>query len=269
MNFSFLIGVGCAVILFMFGLFGETRPSFFLDPHAMIVVVLGTITAGLFSSPVSHFIGLLKGFFRMMVFGKRSDAAFVLKVVENVAEAARASKTDRNALANFQCVHPFLREGLSMIADGILSEPEMREVLYKRMEYYQRQYLSDAKTLQGLSKFPPAFGLLGAVTGMIGMMGNLGGGSDVIGRSMAVALVATFWGICLANVVLLPLSDYYKGLAEQDAFVRQIIIDGVLMVKRKEALPLIEEKMNSYLPPNKRLATTYGNAAPGGAKKAA
>ena len=145
----------------------------------------------------------------------------------------------------------------------------MREGLYKRMEYYQRQYLSDAKTLPGLSKFPPAFGLLGAVTGMIGMMGNLGGGSDVIGRSMAVALVATFWGICLANVVLLPLSDYYKGLAEQDAFVRQIIIDGVLMVKRKEALPLIEEKMNSYLPPNKRLATTYGNAAPGGAKKAA
>jgi len=268
MNISFLIGVGCAVILFMFGLFGETRPTFFLDPHAMIVVVLGTITAGLFSTPVGHFFGILKGFFKMMVFGKRSDSAFVLRVVENVAEAARSSKGDRNSLQNFQCVHPFLKEGLSMIADGILSEPEMREVLYKRMDFYQRQYLSDAKTLQNLSKFPPAFGLLGAVTGMIGMMGNLAGGSDVIGRSMAVALVATFWGICLANVVLLPLSDYYRGLAEQDAFVRQIIIDGVLMVKRKEALPLIEEKMNSYLPPNKRLATTYGNAG-ASAKKAA
>lgn len=269
MNISFLMGLGCAAVLFAFGLFGETKPSFFLDTHAMIVVLLGTVTAGLFSAPARHLFSVFRGFFQMVLFGKNDSSNYVLKVVQNVADAARASKTDRNALANFQCVHPFLKEGLAMISDGILSEPEMREVLNKRMEFYQRHYLNDARLLQNLSKFPPAFGLLGAVTGMIGMMGNLGGGADLIGRSMAIALVATFWGICLANVVLLPLSDYYKGLAESDAFVRQIIIDGVLMVKRKEALPLIEEKMNSYLPPNKRIATTYGNQAGGAGKKAA
>jgi chemotaxis protein MotA len=268
MNFSFLIGLGCAGVLFIFGLFGETKASFFMDKHAMIVVLLGTVTAGLFSAPVSAFWRIVKGFLRMMLMGKPSDAAYVLKIVKNVAEAARAAKTDRNALANFKSVHPFLREGLDLVADGILSEPEVREVLYKRMEYYQRFYLQDARMLQGLAKFPPAFGLLGAVTGMIGMMGHLAEGAEIIGKSMAIALVATFWGICTANVLLLPLSDYYKSLAESDAFVRQIIIDGVLMVKRKEALPLIEEKLNSYLPPNMRIATTY-SAGAGGDKKAA
>jgi chemotaxis protein MotA len=69
-----------------------------------------------------------------------------------------------------------------------------------------------------------------------------------------------------ANVLLLPLSDYYRTLAENDGFIRRMIIDGIMMLKRKEPLPLIEEKMNSYLPPKKRLASSISG---GELKKAA
>ena len=260
MNRSAMIGLVGAFVLFKWGLFGEVKPSFFMDLHALVVVLVGTLTASFFAAPPGRFISLLAGGVKMIFQGKQHDPEFIRSIVKNVVEAAKQSRTERAGLTRVKCVHPFIKEGLNLVADGILGEFEIVEVMHKRKEFYQRKYLTDAKTLQMMAKFPPAFGLLGAVTGMIGMMSHLQGESDRIGQSMAVALVATFWGICTANVVLLPLSDYYRTLAEADAFIRQVIIDGVLMVKRRDALPLIEEKMNSYLDPSMRLRSAGGKS---------
>lgn len=271
MNISFFISIGLGFVLFEFGLFGETKSGFFLNTHAMVVVVLGTLTAAFVSVPIGKLVRIIHGSFRMMVFGKNSDPDYVKKLIQSVLEVSNGSKTDRNLLMSVKAPHPFLTEGLQLIGDGLLSEEELREVMSRRAQTFSRVYLEDSKILESLSKFPPAFGLLGAVTGMIGMMGQLGGGTETIGKSMATALVATFWGIAMANLVLLPLSDYYKYLAEADLYIRKIIIEAVVLIKRKESLPIIEEKLNSYLPPKKRISGAVGASgiSSGSIKKAA
>lgn len=253
MNIAFILGVVSAFILCEKGLFGETKVAFFINIHAIVVVGVGTLTAALFSVPLGKLFHILKGTAKMLLVGKQYSPKYVKKLIESILTVAKASKTDRNVFSSTKTAHPFLDEGLRLIADGMLSESELKEVLTRRQQTYSRRYLEESKILLGLSKFPPAFGLLGAVTGMIGMMGKLNSGPELIGQSMAIALVATFWGILVANLVLLPLSDYYKTLADTDSYIRKIIIDGLVLLKRKEAPPLIEEKMNSYLPPKQRI----------------
>lgn len=255
MNIGLVVAIVCGFVLMKFGLFGELGYEFFLDHHAMMVVFAGTLTAMFIATPLSNLARIGKGIGKMVFLGKQRGPEYIRAILNDVFRAAGQAKTDKNALGTARGSHPFLVEGFRLIADGLLSVEEMSEVLSTRIENYQNSYREDSKVLAGLAKFPPAFGLLGAVTGMIEMLSKLseGGGTDNMGKALAVALVATFWGIFLANVIFLPLSDYYKKIGEDDLLIRRAIMDGVLMIKRREPIPLIEEKMNSYLPSQRRI----------------
>src|SRR5665213_2509183 len=94
--------------------------------------------------------------------------------------------------------HPFLIEAYLISARNDMTHAEFKMILQGRRQRFQERNAWEAKILTALAKFPPAFGLLGATTGMIAMMSNLGGGGkEIIGPSMAIALVATFWGCLL------------------------------------------------------------------------
>src|SRR5690606_24892973 len=121
---------------------------------------------------------------------------------------------------SFSFTHRFAREAFNLSKQEYLSEAQLKSLLLKRNEYFKLQYKDDARVLTALGKFPPAFGLLGATTGMIVMMTNLGTDQSKIGSAMAVALVATFWGIAVANLVILPMADYAFKNAEEDQRVR-------------------------------------------------
>lgn len=252
MNFSSLFGFFLAGSIVWFGVIeSSARPEMFLDPHALILVVGGTLAATFIAFPFSRVLGL----FKMVMFGvilKQSTNNRHL-VEEMVLSAAIV--TENPEMLKFRAAsHPFLAEGLALVAEGQLSETELADVLNRRSSYFRKSYLADAKMFNTLAKFPPAFGLLGASTGMITMMTGLGsGGQETIGPAMAVALVATFWGIAVANLVLLPLADYATRLASEDANTRQLIADGVMMIKRREPVHVVAEKLNGSLAIQKRL----------------
>lgn len=97
-------------------------------------------------------------------------------------------------------------------------------------------------------KFPPGLGLLGASSGMIEMMVGLNSsGMDGIGNAMAVALVATFWGIAIANFVFLPLADYAARVASEDFFTRSLVVHGISLIKQGMAPKIIAETLISQL----------------------
>jgi chemotaxis protein MotA len=118
---------------------------------------------------------------------------------------------------------------------------QMSELLHAKKDTVVSKYFEDAKLLGSIAKFPPALGLLGASTGMIEMMQKVGGvgGVSEIGQSMAVALVATFWGIGVANFIILPLGDFATRQADESLYMREMIIDVVYMIRKNYDLPLI------------------------------
>jgi chemotaxis protein MotA len=247
MNLASIIGFTMAVVVVWFGVIGPAvNRNIFMDSHALILVLGGTTAAAFIAFPIKKIFGMFRVLLKEVIFKRHSPN---VDLVKEIVDASNVAKMDPSSLANRHASHPFLKEGFLLIADGVLSDAELSEVLKKRSLFFKKAYGGDAKMFTALGKFPPAFGLLGASSGMIAMMGNLGGegGQASIGAAMAIALVATFWGIGLSNLIILPLADYYHKLADDDFYTRLLIMEGLLMLKRRESPLVVVEKMNSFL----------------------
>ncbi|MGZ3734595.1 MAG: MotA/TolQ/ExbB proton channel family protein, partial [Bdellovibrionota bacterium] len=205
MNFSSLLGVLVGVGVVWFGIIGHSvRPEIFLDSHAIILVVGGTLAAGLFAFPIGKFLELFDFLLTAVSSEKKKRYRLAKELVEIVGSTPQVAAVTGNQR---ECSHPLLQEGYDLIVKRAVPESDYKRIMLQKNQRFRDQYLSDARALTALAKFPPAFGLLGATTGMISMLTGLSsGGQATIGPSMALALVATFWGIALANFVLLPLA---------------------------------------------------------------
>lgn len=252
MNLTSVLGFAVTGVILWFGVIsGSPNPALFMNTHALILVVGGTTAAAMIAFPMGRLLGIVKMLIFGVIFKRQADHR---QLVCEIISAAVNYRSNPGILGHRPASHPFLEEGFRLVGEGVIPENELREVLVKRSQYFRRRYKDDAKLLTALAKFPPAFGLLGATTGMISMMTNLGkGGQEMIGPAMAVALVATFWGIAVANFLLLPLADHANKLANDDTNVRKLIIEGLLMLKKKNSPMMITEVMNSHLPVNKRV----------------
>jgi chemotaxis protein MotA len=251
MNLSTLLGFAIAVGVVWLGVIGHsTRPTIFLDAHALILVVGGTVAAGLIAFPFSKFVDLFAFFITGVLYPAKRARGKIVEEVLRLSGNPRPELFDEHV--PYSC-HPFLAEGYRLISKQKLTESEFRTVLQQRNQNFKDRYNSDAKTLTALAKFPPAFGLLGATTGMIAMMTNLGSsGQESIGPSMAIALVATFWGIGVANLVLLPLADHASKLAADDSQIRTMMMTGLMLLHRQDKPAVVLEVMIGYLPVRER-----------------
>jgi len=259
MNISLVLGLIIAVaVVYLGAIKSVSDPMIFLDPHALLLVLGGTLAAALIAFPMGKIFGLIKILFTKVLLNRNTS---LTDVVKEFVEAAQTAKTNPSALGNRKAPHPFIEEGYQLIAEGVLSEHELKEVLSQRSIFFKKDYSADAKIWLALAKFPPAFGLLGASSGMIAMMANLESQKNNVGSAMAIALVATFWGIAFANLVLLPLADFYQKLTVDDYNMRCVVVEGLMMMKRKESSIVVIEKLNSHLPLRERISSGSSSRA--------
>jgi chemotaxis protein MotA len=141
--------------------------------------------------------------------------------------------------------------------DG-LSDMELAEVLEKRVDVQYDRYRAEALTYKIVGKFPPAFGLVGTTLGMISLLQGLGAPNafESVGPSMSTALVATFYGLVLANFFIIPIGENLAQASQVDLNMRRLIIDGVRLIKEKKHPLLVEEYLKSYLSPAERNSFT-------------
>lgn len=246
MNISTLMGIIAAVFVIYSGVIKHSTNSLiFLDSHALILVVGGTLSAALIAFPIKDIIQIMRFIFLGVLYPKSRNK---LKVAYDILLFKLNSNLDTPVNTN-ELSHPFLAEGFLLIRKNKFNSEEFRTILAERNLHFKESYLNDAKILNSLAKFPPAFGLLGATTGMISMMSNLGdGGKDSIGPSMAIALVATFWGIAVANLILLPLADHASKLSRDDTKMREMMMTGLIMLHEGAEVDFLFEVLRGYLP---------------------
>jgi chemotaxis protein MotA len=118
-------------------------------------------------------------------------------------------------------------------------------------------YQSEAKIFRTMSKFPPAFGLMGTTMGMIALLQSLGDANakDMIGPSMAIALVATLYGLVLTNFVFIPIAENLTKQTQEDLIARSIVVEGVMLINADKPTRYVEEKAKSFLLPSQRKDT--------------
>ncbi len=117
--------------------------------------------------------------------------------------------------------------------------------------------MTDAITFRTLSKFPPAFGLMGTTLGMIALLQGLGedGAADKIGPSMAIALITTLYGLAVSNFILIPIAENLAKQAQEDLTMRLMIVEGIMLIQEGEPTKYIEESIKSYLLPSETKRT--------------
>jgi chemotaxis protein MotA len=250
MNISFGFGFIIAVCVLWFGVIHpSSNAALFLDPHAIILVFGGTLGA---ATMAYSFKKILK-IFQFLLFGvvfKSSDSES--KIATQLAETYYCLKVLKQT-PDAKKYHIFITESLLLLKKAELMPEDIADILDQRILSLKKAYLADAKILNAIAKYPPAFGLLGASTGMIAMMTNLGdGGAEKIGPAMAIALVATFWGIAMANLVILPLADYATKVTTDEVHTRSMIRDGMVTIATGADFENFTERIKSHLSLNDR-----------------
>jgi len=209
---------------------------------AAFIVLGGTFGATLLSCSVSEIIGAIRALKK--VFLKTPyDTNYIIEDILRVL--AKARKIGIIALEGEikDIEHPFLRKGLTLIIDGM--QPSMvKEILYREIDTYEEQQRNIARVYETAGGYAPTIGILGAVLGLIQVMQNVTDPSK-IGGGIAVAFVATIYGVGSANLLFLPLAKKIISKTKEELVIMEMIIEGIIG---------IESGINPYFLKNRLLA---------------
>lgn len=245
-----LIALGFVMHVGIFGGFSDL--TIFFNTHALALVFGGTVAITLLSysfKMVSELIDfLIYGFFL-------KKSSYDIEVIYELLTSLYQNKSPFFDAKKRKYNHMFVLDGLLLLREKHMTADEVYDAMAMRVQNFKIRYQAYAKVLLNISKYPPALGLLGASTGMIQMMTNLGsGGPEAMGKAMAVALTATFWGIGLANFVFLPLADYAFQLAEDDNHIREVIAEAIVKEKEGTSFESLIEVITFGLDINEQVA---------------
>ena len=211
---------------------------------AFIIVIGGTVAAVLVQSPLPIFLdGLRLG--KWVVMPPGFDGEGAIRQLTDWAAAARREGmlALENQLASVE--NPFTRNGLQMLVDGF--EPErIREALEVETIAWEERQRAAAKVWDAAGGYAPTIGILGAVLGLIHVMENLSDPAK-LGGGIAVAFVATVYGVGTANLLFLPIANKLKSLIARQVRLREMIADGLLGIANGENPKVIEGRLNGYL----------------------
>jgi chemotaxis protein MotA len=254
MNFYSIFGFIIATVVLYIGLRLSTDNMMaFYDVPSMFIVFGGTFASTAVCFQLNRFVVLFKIFLRRVVYGKKNLMPDAVKEVLLVADAFKKGDSLNEVKKKIQ--DPFLIEACNIIEDGIIQKNEILSIMEKRNENITYHSMEEANKIKTVSKFPPAFGMIGTTIGMIVLLGELGGEDAMkkMGPAMGVCLITTLYGAVVSNMLFIPVSENLIETSK-DSFVKnKMIIEGVNLLMDKSNPILIVEKLNSYLSPTERL----------------
>lgn len=216
---------------------------------AAIIVLGGTIGAVMINYPMSTFLLALKNAKYALV-NPKEDPIKIIKLLSNLASVAR--KDGLLALESMikKIEDPFLKKGLQLVVDG--TEPKLtRDILEIEISYSEEYHLASAKVFESAGGYAPTIGILGAVMGLIHVMENLADPTK-LGAGIAVAFVATVYGVGTANLLWLPIAGKMKYKIRDEAIIKEMIIEGLISLSEGENPKRVEEKLTGFLRDSQR-----------------
>jgi chemotaxis protein MotA len=215
-----------------------------LQVAAFLIVIGGTLGAVMLQSPLATFVQGVK-LARWIVAPPAAD--FQGAIDRTVGWAHVARRDGMLALEDelAQVPEGFERNGLQMLVDGF--DPDrIREALEVEIAAWEERHRAAAKIWESAGGYAPTVGILGAVLGLIHVMENLSDPAK-LGGGIAVAFVATVYGVGSANLILLPIGHKLKSLIAREVARRELVVDGLMGIANGENPKLIESRLSGYL----------------------
>ncbi|MCX8145581.1 MAG: flagellar motor protein [Azovibrio sp.] len=213
------------------------------QPTALMIVLGGTLGAVMLQSPFDTFKRGLK-MLKWVFVPPRVDHK---KLIDQISQWSHVSRREGLlALENFtlQIKDPFLQKGLQLLVDG--ADPaRLREVLEVEITTYEEHMRQGARVWESAGGYAPTIGILGAVMGLIHVMENLSDPSK-LGAGIAVAFVATIYGVGLANLVFLPVANKLKAYIARQVVEKEMLLDGLTGIAVGDNPRIIESRLQGY-----------------------
>ena len=213
---------------------------------AAVVVVGGTVGAAMLQTPWS---GMRLALGRLKWVWSPPNPAYrkgIDKIIRWAVAARREGLLGLESIADSE-KNRFAAKGLQMLVDG--SEPDtIRNVLEGESLFLEQRDVDAAKVFESMGGYSPTIGIIGAVMGLIQVMSNLSD-PDKLGAGIAVAFVATIYGVGLANLLLLPIASKLRNTARAQSRFRELMIEGIISIAEGENPRAIELKLNGFLHP--------------------
>lgn len=226
--------------------------SSIIQGTAFLIVMGGTFGAVMLHFPLPIFLRAISS--AGIIFGNVNVdmKGIIAKIVElsNVSrkQGLLALEGQMKTLAD-----PLMAKGVQLVVDG--TEPhKIKEILEVEVEVFEEEYGTTSKVYEALGGYAPCVGIIGAVLGLIHVMENLADPS-ALGSGIAVAFVATVYGVGAANLFFLPMGNKIKLKAKTLIVGKMMVIEGLLSVAQGENPRMIEEKLSGFLPTSEKPKT--------------
>jgi chemotaxis protein MotA len=223
--------------------------SALIQVPAMVLVIFGTFGAAIITTSFDQVLNLPK-LLKIILFERKLNPQDLIELIYQLSQKSR-----KNGLLSLEkdlnTIHDsFLRKAIQLAIDGF-ETTKIREILDIEMSYMHERHKVGSAFFQKLGGFSPTLGIIGTVLGLIHALGSMENSSNMA-SAIASAFIATLWGVSLANLIYLPISDKLKARHQDEAVYLEIISEGVVSLAMGDNPRVIRMKLLSFLLPKQR-----------------
>jgi chemotaxis protein MotA len=249
MDIATLLGIGVGLLMIAATSLLGTGGSSFIHFPSMMIVFGGTMAATFVNFPLGDVLKVMK-VAQKALFSKEPNPEGLIEKLVQLAEQARREGILAIERHIDNLDDEFMKNGIQLAVDG--SEPEvMRNIMENELYNLQNRHKLGQSIFTAMGTFAPAFGMIGTLIGLIKMLRTLEDPTQ-IGAGMAVALVTTFYGAVIANLIFLPIAGKLKTRSEKEVLEKELIIEGILSIQSGDNPRIIRGKLMTFLSPQAR-----------------
>ncbi len=250
MDLGTIGGMVLGFFMIVFGILVQgSGLNYYISLSSVLITIGGSTAAILISNPLSRVLGILRFVNHVLRVPNYEEERIIARLVAFSEKARRegllALEDDLEEVED-----EFLRKGIQLVVDG--TDPEIiKSILNTELNKLQERHEVGIKLFDDWGKFAPAWGMIGTLIGLIGMLANIEDKSS-IGAGMSTALVTTLYGIILANLVFIPIRNKLRDRNDAESLVKEIMIEGILSIQSGDNPRILEEKLLSFMTPGRR-----------------
>lgn len=252
MDIATIIGLVTAIGLVITAIQLGGSLASFVDVVSMLIVVGGTIGAILINYPLKEVLGAVAVGLKTFVSKVHNPKDTIQSLIELSQIVRKDGILGMEGMVE-KLDNDFLIKAVQMTIDG--QEPSViDDILYGETDKISDRHALGAEIFMALGGFAPAFGMIGTLVGLVLMLQNMEDPST-IGPSMSVALLTTFYGALMANILFLPMAGKLKTLSKKEMLVNEIIMAGIQSLAAGENPRIMERRLMGFLSPKDRTSS--------------
>ena len=246
MDITTIVGLIAGFTLIVMGILNGGALSAFIDTPSLLITLGGTVAGTLINHPLQQMVGLVSVGMKAFFWTSLPSSELIEKIV-GFAETARREGILALEQAVQEVDDAFMSTGIRLAVDG--TEPELiQTILETELSFVEERHKAGAGIFTYMGSAGPAFGMIGTLVGLVNMLQNLDDPS-ALGPGMATALITTFYGAVVANLVFIPIAGKLRIRSAEELLQKRMIMEGIMSIQSGDNPRIVEQKLATFIAP--------------------